>query len=85
MKWLKNITPLVITAIGFAFILIYYMLDNNAAEVKSSIAFIALPLIGGCIIVDIIIKKGFKSKVLWIWIVEIIILLVVVYLWIIAE
>jgi hypothetical protein len=85
MKWLKNITPLVITAIGFAFILIYYMLDNNAAEVKSSIAFIALPLIGGCIIVDIIIKRGFKWKVLQIWIVEIILLLIVVYLWIIAE
>ena len=85
MKWLKNVTPLVITAIGFAFVLIYYMLNNNAAEVKSSIAFIALPIIGGCIIVDIIIKKGFRWKVLWIWIVEIILLLVVVYLWIIAE
>jgi len=85
MKWLKNITPLVISAIVFAFILINYMLGNDAAEVKSSIAFIALPIIGGCIIIDILIKKGLKWKALWIWITEIILLLVVVYLWIIAE
>ena len=85
MKWLKNITPLVITTIGFAFILLYYMLGNDSAEVKSSITFITLPVIGGCIIVDILIKKGLKWKLLWIWISEIVLLLVVVYLWIIAE
>lgn len=85
MKWLKHITPLLITAIGFVVILIKYMLGNDAAEVKSSVAFIALPVIGGCLIADVIIKKSLKWKLLWIWITEIILLLVVLYLWIIAE
>ena len=85
MKSLKHITPLLITAATFVIILMNYLLGDDSAEVKSSIAFIALPIIGGCIIVDILIKRGLKWKALWIWITEIILLLVVVYLWIIAE
>lgn len=85
MKWLKQITPLFITAVAFIFILIKYVLGNDSVEVKNSIAFIALPVFGGCLIADFIIKKGFKQRLLWIWITEIVLLLVVVYLWIIAE
>jgi len=85
MKWLKHITPLLITAIAFAVILLNYLLGNDAAEVKTSISLIALPVIGGCVIADLIIKRSFKWKLLWIWITEIVLLLVVVYLWIIAE
>lgn len=85
MKLLKHITPLLITAIAFVAILMKYMLGNDAAEVKNSIAFIALPIIGGCLIADYIIKKSLKWKLLWIWITEMILLLVVLYLWIIAE
>lgn len=85
MKWLKHITPLLITAIAFVVILIKYLLGNDAAEVKSSVTFIALPVIGGCLIADVIVKKSLKWKLLWIWITEIILLLIVVYLWIIAE
>ncbi|TKK65713.1 hypothetical protein FC093_19460 [Ilyomonas limi] len=85
MKYLKHITPLFITAIVFIVILIKYMLGNDATEVKSNIAFIALPIIGGSLIADYIIKKSLKWKLLWIWIMEIVLLFVVVYLWIIAE
>ena len=85
MKWLKHLTPLLIIAIAFIFILMKYLLGNNAAEVKGSMTFIALPVIGGCLVADLIIKKSLKWKLLWIWIIEIVLLLVVMYLWIIAE
>lgn len=85
MKWLKHITPLLIIAIVFVFILMKYLLGNDAAEVKSSMTFIALPIIGGCLVVDLIIKKSLKWKLLWIWITEIVVVLTVVYLWVIAE
>jgi hypothetical protein len=85
MKWLKHITPLLIIAITFVFILMKYLLGNDAAEVKGSMTLIALPVIGGCLIADLIIKKSLKWKLLWIWITELIVLLVVVYLWVIAE
>lgn len=85
MKWLHHFTPLLITAVAFAVILLKYLLGNDSAEVKSSAAFIAMPIIGGCVVADIIIKKSFKKKLLWIWLTEIIALLAVVYLWIIAE
>ena len=85
MKFLKHISPLLLTAVAFVVILMKYVLGNDAAEVKNSMAFIALPIIGGCLIADFIVKKSLKWKLLWIWITEIILLLVVVYLWIIAE
>jgi hypothetical protein len=85
MKWLKYVSPMLIIAAGFIIILLRYLLGADSAEVKSSMSFIALPIIGGCIIADFIIKKGLKWKLLWIWITEIVLLLVVVYLWIIAE
>ena len=76
---------MLITAIAFVFILIKYLWGNDAAEVKSSVTFIALPIIGGCLIADLIVKKSLKQKLLWIWVTEIVLLLVVLYLWIIAE
>ena len=85
MNFLKHISPLLITAIAFVVILMKYILGNDAAEVKNSMALIALPIIGGCLIADFIVKKSFKWKLLRVWITEIILLLVVVYLWIIAE
>src|SRR3954452_4984925 len=85
MKWLKYITPLLITAFAFIVILMNYLLSNNSAEVKSSISLITLPVIGGCILGDVIIKKVLKWKLLWIWIIEMVLLLVVVYLWVIAK
>jgi len=85
MKWLKHITPLLITAIAFVVILMNYLLSDDSAEVKSSISLIALPVIGGCVLADVIIKRVLKWKLLWIWITEILLLLIVAYLWIIAE
>jgi hypothetical protein len=85
MKLLKHITPLLITAAAFIVILMNYLLGDDSSEVKSSISLITLPVIGGCILGDVIIKRVLKWKLLWIWIAEIILLLVVVYLWIIAE
>ena len=85
MKLLKHITPFLITATGFVVILINYLSGNDSADVKGSIASITLPVIAGCIIADIILKKSFKWKLLWIWVTEILLLLVVAYLWIIAE
>lgn len=72
-------------ATGFVVILIAYLLGNDVAEVKSSMAFIALPIIAGCIIADIILKKVCNWKMHWVWTTEILLLLAVVYLWIIAE
>ena len=85
MKWLKHITPLLITAVSFLVILMKYVLGNDAAEVKTSVALITLPVIGGCLLADFIVKKSLKWKLFWIWITEILLLLVVLYLWIIAE
>src|SRR5689334_11019013 len=85
MKWLKHITPLLITATAFVVILITYLFSDDSAEVKRSISLITLPVIGGCIIGDLIIKRVLKWKLLWIWVTEIVLLLAVVYLWIIAE
>jgi len=85
MKSLKHITPLLITAATFVVILMNYLLGDDSAEVKSSISLITLPVIGGCILGDVIIKRVLKWKLLWIWIIEIVLLLAVVYLWVIAE
>ena len=76
---------MLLTAIAFVFILLKYVLGNNAAAVKSSVALIALPVVGGCILADLIIKKSLRWKLLWIWITELLLLLAVVYLWIVAE
>jgi hypothetical protein len=85
MKWLKYISPLLITAATYVVILLDYLLGNDSAEVKSNVSLITLPIIGGCILGDVIIKRILRWKLLWIWITEIVLLLVVVYLWIIAE
>ena len=76
---------MVIVAVTFVGILLNYVLGNDSAEVKSDVALITLPIIGGCILADVIVKKSFGWKLLWIWITEMLLLLVVVYLWIIAK
>lgn len=85
MKWVKHLTPLLIAAMALVVILITYLLGNNAAEVKGSVAAITLPVAAGCMVADVIVKKSLRYKLLWIWITEIILLLAVVYLWIVAE
>lgn len=83
MNVLRIITPLLLAAIGILLFWGNFLLGNEPPELKTYAGFFTVAAVAGCIAVDICIKKIFKPKIGWLWIIELLLILVPLYLWII--
>ena len=83
-KILKYITPLVIVSAAAVAAMLYFLFNpGTAGEAKYMFISGLLVLTGICIMVDLLARAVFKSKIHWIWLSEAIVLLVLVYAWIV--
>ncbi len=83
MKVLKYVTPLVLAAAGIVFFAAQFLLVNNTPILKTPVILFTVALAACCIGIDVFIKKLFKAKLLWIWITELLLIVLPLYLWII--
>jgi hypothetical protein len=86
-KFFTRITPFLLLATGAFMSMLYLSFTQPSTTQQASwmIAAMFLPVIVVMIVVDVILRKAFPLKTYWIWIIEIVLLLVAVYAWIVKE
>ncbi|WP_207493232.1 hypothetical protein [Aridibaculum aurantiacum] len=85
-KWYTRITlfPLLcaLAVLGMLFFLVAER--NSPAEVRYTLLVLLLPVVLGMVVADLILRKIIK-RLLWLWVVEIVLLLAAFYVWIVME
>ena len=83
MTVLKKITPLLLAAICILLFWGRFMLGKEPPELKTYAGLFTVAGVAACVVADIGIKKIFKPKLVWLWVIELLLILVPLYLWII--
>lgn len=86
-KWIGRITPFVILCVLAVFGMLYFLVAerNSAAEVRYAYLVLLLPIVLGMAVADLVLWRLIKQKKYWLWLVEILLLLALVYFWIVKE
>jgi hypothetical protein len=86
-KFFSRITlfPLLTLVLVFVMIYLYITQPSSAGQGSWMIALMVLPVLAVMIVVDLVLRKTFPVKTYWIWLIEILLLLVAIYAWIIRE
>jgi len=82
---IKNVTLFIILAFVVVIGAVYFLLTQGSGPEGVGLVFVgsAIVFIGVMLLIDILLKRIFKLKLLWVWIVEVMLLLIVIYWWIV--
>ena len=82
---IKNVTLFIILAFVVVIGAVYFLLTQGSGPEGVGLVFVgsAIMFIGVMLLIDILLKRVCKLKLLWVWIVEVMLLLIVIYWWIV--
>jgi hypothetical protein len=85
-SWLKIITPFIILSILFLLAIVYLIITQGEGPEATGYSIIlnALAAVAVMLITDFLLKKKLKVKLGWIWVIEALLMLVLVYGWIVS-